>query len=183
MIRTAKFLLIDPPEQQLRKTMHAFTKAMQFVADQITQSQNNQENQEPSSTPTIRPNLTALRKALYQTLRKQFSLPSQMAQTAPKLVLAVVKTAWKKTKNKNKKGAKTRVTVRFTRPQAMFQYNRDYSLLQREDGLYASIKTLNGRVHCRLSGGGFLEKRVLQGGCAPKQLDCMRTGITSVSTC
>ena len=170
MIRTAKFLLIDPPKQELRTTMRAFTNALQYVADQITQAQRQHTNNNNQDTDVprlvgLRPNLTAIRKALYQTLRTQFSLPSQMAQTAPKLALAAVKTVWKTTgKAKHNTAPQNSVTVRFTRPHAMFQYNRDYSLLQRKDGLYASLRTLHGRVRCRVSGGGFLEQRYLQGG-------------------
>ena len=76
----------------------------------------------------------SLNKVLYSTLREQFGLKSQMAQSVFKTVIARYKTILE--------NQKEWIQPSFKKPQYDLVWNRDYSLTQN----CFSVNTLNGRV-------------------------------------
>ena len=110
-------------------------------------------------------NSNLLSKKLYRTLRSEFGLKSQLAQSAIKTVTAryqTVDTQLKKspykfsvTENGRKKYYSFRrdmfwlqKPIRFTRSQADLVRNRDYSFVadKKSDTTHLSLNTLNGRI-------------------------------------
>lgn len=118
MIRTVSLKLLDPPAEEFQETAEAFRVACNRLSVVLA-----------SGHPI---NAIALIKTCYKDLRR--TLPSQMAQSAARVVVGV----WK-----SFRGNRATRPPRFRRPFVCYQINRDWSL--RQDGR-VSIKTLNDRV-------------------------------------
>jgi len=119
---TAKFQILPTSAEQLllSATMQAYSAACNFVSDHIFETHDL--------------NQSSLNTILYQTLRCQFGLKSQMAQSTLKTVIARYKTILKTQKEWRKPN--------FRHPEYDLVWNRDYSLLA--DSF--SVNTLTGRL-------------------------------------
>ena len=104
----------------LDKTMTAYSDACNYVSDYIFQTHNLKQ--------------FSLNQVLYSTLRKQFGLRSQMAQSVLKTVIARYKTILT--------NEKKWIKPSFSKPQYDLVWNRDYSLTQN----CFSVNTLDGRI-------------------------------------
>lgn len=104
----------------LDKTMTAYSDACNYVSDYIFQTHNLKQ--------------FSLNQILYSTLREQFGLRSQMAQSVFKTVIA----RYKAILETQKKWIKPS----FDKPQYDLVWNRDYSLTQN----CFSVNTLDGRI-------------------------------------
>ena len=104
----------------LDKTMTAYSDACNYVLDYIFQTHNLKQ--------------FSLNQILYSTLREQFGLRSQMAQSVLKTVIAGYKTILT--------NEKKWIKPSFDKPQYDLVWNRDYSLTQN----CFSVNTLNGRI-------------------------------------
>jgi IS605 OrfB family transposase len=104
----------------LDKTMSAYSDACNFVSEYIFNTKNLKQ--------------FSLNQVLYSTLREQFGLRSQMAQSVFKTVIARYKTILE--------NQKKWIKPNFDKPQYDLVWNRDYSLTQN----CFSVNTLDGRV-------------------------------------
>ena len=104
----------------LDKTMTAYSDACNYVSDYIFQTHNLKQ--------------FSLNQILYSTLREQFGLRSQMAQSVLKTVIAGYKTILT--------NEKKWIKPSFDKPQYDLVWNRDYSLTQN----CFSVNTLDGRI-------------------------------------
>lgn len=104
----------------LNKTMTAYSDACNYVSEYIFNTKNLKQ--------------FSLNQILYSTLREQFGLRSQMAQSVFKTVIARYKTILETQKKWIKPS--------FDKPQYDLVWNRDYSLTQN----CFSVNTLNGRI-------------------------------------
>ena len=104
----------------LDKTMTAYSDACNYVSEYIFNTKNLKQ--------------FSLNQILYSTLREQFGLRSQMAQSVFKTVIA----RYKAILETQKKWIKPS----FDKPQYDLVWNRDYSLTQN----CFSVNTLNGRI-------------------------------------
>lgn len=104
----------------LDKTMSAYSDACNYVSEYILNTQNLKQ--------------FSLNQILYSTLREQFGLRSQMAQSVFKTVIAKYKTILETQKKWIKPS--------FDKPQYDLVWNRDYSLTQN----CFSVNTLDGRI-------------------------------------
>ena len=122
MIVTTKIQIsVDANNQALLdKTMSAYSNACNFVSEYIFNTQNLKQ--------------FSLNQVLYSTLREQFRLRSQMAQSVFKTVIARYKTIIETQKKWIKPS--------FDKPQYDLVWNRDYSLTQN----CFSVNTLDGRI-------------------------------------
>lgn len=127
---TAKIRLLPDACQQslLDATMDAYRNACDHVSAYVH-----------STHDTVQKNVHG---ANYATLRSEFGLPSQMACSVTKTVLARYKAL--KTTGVNKKNGKW-TQPRFHKPQLDLCYNRDYTL---KDDMF-SVNTLEGRIKVR----------------------------------
>ena len=135
MHRTVSLKLLDPPEDELRCTMIAFTEACRYISTCIQQG-----------APV---NRRKLHQAYYQILRKKFQLPSQMAQS----VIRVVVGAFKARLTKGEQGE----APTFRRLQTQFQYNRDWSFSR---GL-VSLRTLAKRRRIKFIVGQYQQEKYM----------------------
>lgn len=122
MTVTAKIQIsVDADNQALlSKTMSAYSDACNYVSEYIFNTKNLKQ--------------FSLNQILYSTLREQFGLRSQMAQSVFKTVIARYKTILETQKKWIKPS--------FEKPQYDLVWNRDYSLTQN----CFSVNTLNGRI-------------------------------------
>lgn len=104
----------------LNKTMSAYSDACNYVSEYIFNTKNLKQ--------------FSLNQILYSTLREQFGLRSQMAQSVFKTVIARYKTILETQKKWIKPS--------FDKPQYDLVWNRDYSLTQN----CFSVNTLDGRI-------------------------------------
>ena len=104
----------------LDKTMSVYSDACNFVSDYVFRTHDLKQ--------------FSLNKVLYSTLREEFGLKSQMAQSVFKTVIARYKTILE--------NQKEWIQPSFKKPQYDLVWNRDYSLTQN----CFSVNTLNGRV-------------------------------------
>ena len=135
MHRTVSLKLLDPPKNELRCMMRAFTEACTYISTCIQQG-----------APV---NRRKLHKTQYQILRRKFQLPSQMAQS---VIRVVVGTFNSKLTKGDRGGPPT-----FRRLQTQFQYNRDWSFSR---GL-VSIRTLTKRRRIKFSVGHYQKEKYL----------------------
>ena len=122
MTVTAKIQISVDADNQvlLDKTMSAYSDACNYVSEYIFNTRNLKQ--------------FSLNQTLYSTLREQFGLRSQMAQSVFKTVIARYKTILETQKKW--------VKPSFNKPQYDLVWNRDYSLTQN----CFSVNTLNGRI-------------------------------------
>lgn len=122
MTVTAKIQISVDADNQvlLNKTMSAYSDACNYVSDYIFNTKNLKQ--------------FSLNQILYSTLREQFGLRSQMAQSVFKTVIARYKAIFETQKKWIKPS--------FDKPQYDLVWNRDYSLTQN----CFSVNTLNGRI-------------------------------------
>lgn len=122
MTVTAKIQIsVDADNQALlNKTMSAYSDACNYVSEYIFNTQNLKQ--------------FSLNQILYSTLREQFGLRSQMAQSVFKTVIAKYKAILETQKEWIKPS--------FDKPQYDLVWNRDYSLTQN----CFSVNTLDGRI-------------------------------------
>ena len=119
---TAKIQISVDADNQvlLSKTMAAYSDACNYVSEYIFNTKNLKQ--------------FSLNQILYSTLREQFGLRSQMAQSVFKTVIARYKAILETQKEWIKPS--------FDKPQYDLVWNRDYSLTQN----CFSVNTLNGRI-------------------------------------
>lgn len=122
MTVTAKVQISVDADSQvlLNKTMTAYSDACNYVSEYIFNTRNLKQ--------------FSLNQVLYSTLREQFGLRSQMAQSVFKTVIARYKTILETQKKWIKPS--------FDKPQYDLVWNRDYSLTQN----CFSVNTLDGRI-------------------------------------
>ena len=122
MTVTAKVQISVDADSQvlLNKTMTAYFDACNYVSEYIFNTRNLKQ--------------FSLNQVLYSTLREQFGLRSQMAQSVFKTVIAKYKAILETQKGWIKPS--------FNKPQYDLVWNRDYSLTQN----CFSVNTLNGRI-------------------------------------
>ena len=122
MTVTAKIQISVDADNQvlLDKTMSAYSDACNYVSEYIFNTKNLKQ--------------FSLNQTLYSTLREQFGLRSQMAQSVFKTVIARYKAILETQKEWIKPS--------FNKPQYDLVWNRDYSLTQN----CFSVNTLNGRI-------------------------------------
>ena len=122
MTITAKIQISVDADNQvlLSKTMSAYSDACNYVSEYIFNTKNLKQ--------------FSLNQILYSTLREQFGLRSQMAQSVFKTVIARYKAILETRKEWIKPS--------FDKPQYDLVWNRDYSLTQN----CFSVNTLNGRI-------------------------------------
>lgn len=122
MTVTAKIQISVDADNQvlLDKTMSAYSDACNYVSEYIFNTKNLKQ--------------FSLNQVLYSTLREQFGLRSQMAQSVFKTVIARYKTILT--------NEKKWIKPSFDKPQYDLVWNRDYSLTQN----CFSVNTLNGRI-------------------------------------
>jgi predicted transposase len=122
MTITAKIqIVVDETDKVLLdETMSVYRNACNYVSDYVFRTHDLKQ--------------FSLNKVLYSTLRENFNLKSQMAQSVLKTVIARYKTILE---NQNEW-----MKPSFKKPQYDLVWNRDYSLTQN----CFSINTLNGRV-------------------------------------
>lgn len=119
---TAKIQISVDADNQvlLNKTMSAYSDACNYVSEYIFNTKNLKQ--------------FSLNQVLYSTLREQFGLRSQMAQSVFKTVIAKYKTILETQKEW--------IRPSFDKPQYDLVWNRDYSLTQN----CFSVNTLDGRI-------------------------------------
>lgn len=119
---TAKVQIVvsDTDKVLLNKTMSVYRDACNYVSDYVFRTHDLKQ--------------FSLNKVLYSTLREEFGLKSQMAQSVFKTVIARYKTILE---NQNEW-----IRPSFKRPQYDLVWNKDYSLTQN----CFSVNTLNGRM-------------------------------------
>lgn len=158
LTKTIKLRINITPEQEnlFRQMTEQYRQACNFVSQYIF---NNQFNLAYKS----------LNKELYNDLREQFGLKSQLAQSSVKTTIARYKTVKQQLfqnpyKYKDENGKWKYITktlewlwkpVLFNRPQADLVRNRDYSFVN--DGKILSINTLDKRTKCTFEGEYFAE--------------------------
>lgn len=122
MTVTAKIQVKTSPEEKvlLDKTMSAYRDACNFVSDYVFRTHDLKQ--------------FSLNKALYTSLREQYALKSQMAQSVLKTVIARYKTILE--------NQKEWIRPTFKKPQYDLVWNRDYSLTNER----FSVNTLDGRI-------------------------------------
>ena len=122
MTVTAKIQISVDADNQvlLSKTMSAYSDACNYVSEYIFNTKNLKQ--------------FSLNQILYSTLREQFGLRSQMAQSVFKTVIARYKAILETQKEWIKPS--------FDKPQYDLVWNRDYSLTQN----CFSVNTLDGRI-------------------------------------
>lgn len=122
MTITAKVQISVDADSQvlLNKTVSAYSDACNYVSEYIFDTKNLKQ--------------FSLNQVLYSTLRKQFGLRSQMAQSVLKTVIARYKTILT--------NEKKWIKPSFNKPQYDLVWNKDYSLTQN----YFSVNTLDGRI-------------------------------------
>ena len=115
----------------LNKTMTAYSDACNYVSEYIFDTKNLKQ--------------FSLNQVLYSTLREQFGLRSQMAQSVFKTVIARYKTILE--------NQKQWIKPSFDKPQYDLVWNRDYSLTQNS----FSVNTLDGRIKLPYFAKGMLK--------------------------
>ncbi len=108
MQRTIALKLLNPPVEELNATMNTFREACRYISNQIQAGD--------------RANRGSLHRKHYKKLRGEFNLPSQLAQSVIRVVVGAYRSSISK-------GDKFKHPT-FYRPQAQFQYRRDWSFSQ-----------------------------------------------------
>lgn len=135
MLRTVSLKLVDPPVDELRRTMNAFRDACQFISICVQEG-----------APL---NRGRLHRVYYKRLREQFLLPSQMAQSVIRVVIGTYRAQKSKTKSVK--------TSTFRRPQVQFQFNRDWSFSKK----LVSLRTLDTRRRLQFRVGSYQQQKYL----------------------
>ena len=137
MTITAKIqIVVDETDKVLLdETMSVYRNACNYVSDYVFRTHDLKQ--------------FSLNKVLYSTLRENFNLKSQMAQSVLKTVIARYKTILE---NQNEW-----MKPSFKKPQYDLVWNRDYSLTQN----CFSINTLNGRVKLSYFGDGMTKYKTV----------------------
>ncbi len=115
----------------LDKTMSAYRNACNYISEYVFHTHDLRQ--------------FSLNKALYATLREQFGLKSQMAQSVLKTVIARYRTILK---NQGKW-----IRPSFAKPQYDLVWNRDYSLTEN----HFSVNTLDGRIRLQYFDKGMFK--------------------------
>lgn len=158
LTKTIKLHIHTTPEQEMLfcQMTEQYRKACNFVSQYIFDNNFNLTYQ-------------SLNKALYNDIRSQYGLKSQLSQSAVKTAIAKYKTVKQQLfqnpyRHKDGNGNWQRITrtlewlwepVFFSRPQADLVRNRDYSFVN--NGQTLSINTLNKRTKCTFEGEHFAE--------------------------
>ena len=138
---TAKLKILPNADegQLLLETMTAYSEACTFVAEKIA------EDALPLS-------ICKIHKEVYYHCRAAFGLPSQMAASSIRTVVASYKSIrTSQAKHSSRFGVKKRnalIIPQFRKPQVSLVWNRDYSIVwnkQRTERLF-SVNTLHGRI-------------------------------------
>ena len=140
---TAKMQIVPQPSdrQLLLDAMKAYSDACSFVSAYV------HEHAMPLSQIRIH-------DAVYRTCRSNYALPSQMAASVTRTVIATYKTIRtnqkRHTKRFSKKKSHADIVPEFRAPQLSLVWNRDYSLVWNSDksGKLFSVNTLKGRIKC-----------------------------------
>lgn len=156
VIVTAKIQLLPYKEAQksLLASMEQYRLACNFISENIT------ENHSLSAQN--------IQKALYEEIREKFGLTAQMTCSAIRTVIAKYKTIKTTLKNKtvsenskklkkNKKSKETELwdfKPEFKVPQCDLLWNRDYSFIKGNDGIF-SISTTSGRIKVPFQNDGM----------------------------
>lgn len=133
LVLTAKIKILPNAEEQklLQETMRAYTDACNFVSAHVFATHNLSQ--------------ASLNKALYRSIRDNFDLRSQMAQSVLKTVIAKYKTI----QANESKGI--RIKPKFKHPEYDLVWNRDYYLVKD----IFSVNTLQGRIKLNFKSGGM----------------------------
>ncbi|MBQ5422231.1 MAG: transposase, partial [Clostridium sp.] len=138
---TAKLKILPNTDESrmLLETMTAYSEACTFVAKKIAEK----------SLPL---NICTIHKEVYFLCRAAFRLPSQMAASTIRTVVASYKSIrTSQAKHSSRFGVKKRnslIVPQFRKPQVSLVWNRDYSIVwnkQRTERLF-SVNTLYGRI-------------------------------------
>lgn len=156
VIVTAKIQLLPNKEAQksLLDSMEQYRLACNFISENIT------ENHSLSAQN--------IQKALYEEIREKSGLTAQMTCSAIRTVIAKYKTIKTTLKNKtvsenskklkkNKKSKETELwdfKPEFKVPQCDLLWNRDYSFIKGNDGIF-SISTISGRIKVPFQNNGM----------------------------
>ena len=140
---TAKMQIVPQPSdrQLLLDAMKAYSDACSFVSAYV------HEHAMPLSQIRIH-------DAVYRTCRSNYALPSQMAASVTRTVIATYKTIRTNQKRHTKRFSKKKrhadIVPEFRAPQLSLVWNRDYSLVWNSDksGKLFSVNTLKGRIKC-----------------------------------
>ncbi|MHA2426743.1 MAG: hypothetical protein ACXADB_01730 [Candidatus Hermodarchaeia archaeon] len=133
MRRTLSLKLVDPPQDELRRTMSVFRDACEILSAMIQQG-----------API---NRGRLHRRFYKFLRQKYNLPSQMTQSAIRVVVG----AYRSKRANGNKGS----VPRFQRPQVQYQYNRDWSFSKGR----VSLRTLVARRYIHFHIGRYQQKK------------------------
>ncbi len=130
-IITAKLKLIIPNQDKnsLLSTLVAFKNGINFLL---------QENYNDKSS-----NVKTIHEKYYQTLRNQFSLPSQMSCSVERSCADITKTMWARFKNQNDK-AILKTIPKYKQLNAKYTLNRDITI--KTENMECSITTIDGRL-------------------------------------
>jgi putative transposase len=129
MQRTISLRLVEPPIDELRCTMMAFSEACQYISGRIKSGE----------SASIR----SLHNRHYRHLRSNFRLPSQMAQSVIRVVVGAYK-------SRDTNGHTGNFPM-FKKPQLQYQYGRDWSF----SDVRLSVRTLTGRRKISFETGDF----------------------------
>lgn len=140
---TAKMQIITQPSdrQLLLDAMRAYSAACTYVSDYVN------KNHLPL-------NQFKIQDATYHTCRDMYHLPSQMAVSVTRTVVASYKTIRtsqeRRPKRFSEKKRQADIKPAFRAPQLSLVWNRDYSLVWNTDktGRLFSVNTLKGRIKC-----------------------------------
>jgi len=135
MQRTVSLKLVNPHVHEFRQTMIAFKDACQYISICIQQG-----------APV---NRCRLHRRYYRSLREQFHLPSQMAQSVIRVVVGVYRSL--------KSAQKLDYIPTFRRPQVQFQHNRDWSFSRG----FVSLRTLKARRRLQFISGKHQRQKYL----------------------
>lgn len=148
---TAKIKLLPDKEVQksLLNSMEQYRLVCNFISENIAENHS-------LSTQNIQ-------KALYEEIRENFSLTAQMTCSAIRTVVAKYKTIKTTLKNKAKFNKLCRRAKKpelwdfkpdFKHPQCDLLWNRDYSFIKGNDGIF-SISTISGRIKVPFQNNGM----------------------------
>ena len=140
---TAKMQIVPQPSdrQLLLDAMKAYAVACDYVSGYVD------KNHMPLSQIRIH-------DAVYRTCRSEYALPSQMAASVTRTVIAAYKTIRTNQKRYPERFSKKKrhadIKPSFRAPQLSLVWNRDYSLVWNTDKTERlfSVNTLQGRIKC-----------------------------------
>ena len=140
---TAKMQIVPQPSdrQLLLDAMKAYSAACSFVSAYV------HEHDMPL-------NQIRIHDAVYRTCRSNYALPSQMAASVTRTVIAAYKSIRTNQKRHSERFSKKKrhadIVPEFRAPQLSLVWNRDYSLVWNADKTERlfSVNTLKGRIKC-----------------------------------